>query len=109
MPYIKKEIQKSSVALPSFGTCDELSTKVDQLIAHIKTFDIEDREEICNYAISRIVAGSLKPSAGWKYKNLNRAYGTFFSAASEFYRRLMENHEDRAIEKYGDILEYENK
>ena len=112
MPYIKDETreQHEPVGVHRHGyqdlDCSSLSAKVDALIAHIRTHTSSDRDGMCNYAISRIVAGSLKPSTGWRYKNLNRAYGTFFSAAAEFYRRLMAKHEDRCLARNGDIPEF---
>ncbi len=120
MPYIKEEtrqqyepvgVHRTSHQDGAFGmpATNTLSDKVDAVIEHIRTHTSSDRDGMVNYAISRIVAGSLKPSTGWRYKNLNKAYGTFFSAATEFYRRLMANHEDKAIEKNGDIPEYEDE
>ena len=116
MPYIKQETkeQHEPVGPHAIGhherpDTNSLEEKVDSIIKHIRTHTSSDRDGMCNYAISRIVAGSLKPSTGWRYRNLNRAYGTFFSAAAEFYRRLMANHEDKAIEKNGDIPEYKNE
>ena len=113
MPYINNDMkqQHEPVGVHRHGVQDldssTLEAKVDAIIAHIRVHTSSDRDGMCNYAISRIVAGSLKPSTGWKYKNLNRAYGTFLSAAAEFYRRLMVNYEIKCIEKNGDIPEYE--
>lgn len=83
-----------------------LSSSVEAVIKSIKSQDLDDREGLVNYAITRIVAGSFKPETGWRYKFLNRAYGTFLSAAAEFYRRLVEPYEDKCIGKNGDIKEY---
>ncbi len=102
MPYIKPEIREAM-------TEDDFEFRelIDEVINHIRTIDIEDREGICNYTITRIVAGAMKPQTGWRYKYLNRAYGTFFSAAAEFNRRLMSQYENLCIERNGDIPEYE--
>ena len=109
MPYINEEMQNRECDLRSWdGRCGVtcVSRQVDELVAAIKCFDPEDREGVVNYSISRIVAGSLKPDTGWRYKFLNRAYGTFLSAAAEFYRRMVAPYEDKCIEKNGDIPEY---
>lgn len=118
MPYIKDETKEQhepvgkhrtayqdlAFSMPASNT---LSDKVDAIIEHIRTHTSSDRDGMCNYAISRIVTGSLRPSTGWGYKNLNRAYGTFLSAAAEMYRRLIVPYEEKCIEKNGDIPEYE--
>ncbi len=106
MPYISDEMKQAVSCNVEDSTLEE---SVDDVISHIRSYDSDDREGLCNYAISRIVAGGLKPATGWRYKNLNRAYGTFMSAANEFYRRLVVNYENKCIEKNGDIKEYEEK
>lgn len=93
MPYINQEIRH------------DLDSSIDHLISHIKLYNIEDREGICNYVITRIVANSLKPESGWRYKWLSRAYGTFLAAAKEFSDRLIRPYEDSAIRNNGDLEE----
>lgn len=104
MPYIDKEARKG---IHAFGPDLHFEEMVDNIITHIRSREINNRDGLCNYAISRIVAGSMKPDLGWRYKYLNRAYGTFLSAAAEFYRRLVAPYEDDLIKVNEDIPEYE--
>lgn len=97
MPYIKPSQR------------NELEDKITSLVDNICLASLENRSGIVNYVITTIVSRSLKPKDGWRYKWLNVAYGTFHSAASEFYRRLVAPYEDKAIDKNGDILEYISK
>lgn len=114
MPYINEEMKSHKIDLIAEATENEpeqfnnipFIDKVDDVIKHIRYIDPEDQEGVVNYTISRIVAGSFRPDTGWRYKWLNRAYGTFLSAAAEFYRRLVAPYEDKAIAKNGDIPEY---
>ena len=107
MPYITKNFRQYNVNDHDYPC---LAEHVDSLIANIHiTFDDEHYEGVCNYVISRVVAGVMKPEDGWRYKWLNRAHGTFLSAAAEFYRRLVVPYEDECIEKNGDIPEYTNR
>lgn len=108
MPYINENTRNNKSSHGNGGAAIRtLEENVNAVIANIRTQTSSDRDGMCNYAISRIVAGSLKPSTGWRYKNLNRAHGTFLSAAAEFYRRIVSPYEDKCIENNGDILEYE--
>lgn len=103
MPYINNEMQNRD-------NCEDysLTSQIDDLILVIRnTYTEDEYEGVCNYTISRIVAGAMKPQTGWRYKWLNRAYGTFLSAGAEFYRRVVGPYEDKCIEKNGDIPEYE--
>jgi hypothetical protein len=97
MPYIKKS---GRVAI---------DIHIDTIVAHLRTLELDEREGVCNYAITRIVTGGLKPPGGWRYKWLNRACGVFTAAAAEFYRRLVAPYEDACIQKNGDLEEYERK
>lgn len=94
MPYIKEQDKVQVVA------------NLDRLIENIKEFPLEEREGVVNYVISTVVASSLKPDTGWRYKWLNRAMGVLTCATQEFYRRLVAPYEDNCIKKNGDILEY---
>ena len=108
MPYINKEMQERYCSIQSRLEGTRVACAVDDLIEAIRDHFTEDEYEgVCNYTISRIVAGVMKPDTGWRYKWLNRAYGTFLSAGAEFYRRLVGPYEDKCIEKNGDIPEYE--
>lgn len=104
MPYIKLEIRES---MSQFGRDSNFQESVELVINHLRQMSLDDREGPVTYAISRIVAGAIKPQTGWRYKYLNRAYGTFFSAAAEFSRRLMTQYEDKCIKDNGDLPEYE--
>ena len=84
-----------------------LDTFIEPLVDILRSFP-DDLEGTSNYTITRIIAGAMRPSGGWRYKSLNAAHGTFYSAANEFYDRLMRNHEDKAIAKNGDVKEYAN-
>jgi hypothetical protein len=109
MPYINEEMQtRNNAPADLYGQIHSLDQQVDELILTIRArFSKDELEGVCNYTISRIIAGVMKPKDGWRYKWLNRAYGTFLSAAAEFYRRLVAPYEDKCIEKNGDIPEYE--
>lgn len=116
MPYINEKTKKNKAKYaddPTGGNdCAALRTleeNVNAIIVNIRTQTSSDRDGMCNYAISRIVAGSLKPSTGWRYKNLNRAYGTFLSAAAEFYHRLVRPYEEKCIISNGDLPEYQEE
>lgn len=96
MPYITKDNRKI------------LDYHLDALIDDINShFLLDDREGILNYTISRLVASCMKPKSGWRYSNLARARAVFTEAGAEFTRRLIRPYEDEAIEKNGDIPEYE--
>lgn len=104
MPYIKRELQTRV----NDGDLIPLSVQVDFMIDMIReTYHEDEYEGVCNYTISRIVAGVMRPKDGWRYKWLNRAYGTFLGAGAEFYRRVVGPYEDGCVEKNGDIPEYQ--
>lgn len=104
MPYINEEM-KTRAYKHSYS--QNVERQVDNIVNYIRNhFEEDEFEGVCNYTISRIVAGVMKPDIGWKYKWLNRAYGTFMSAGAEFYRRLVAPYEDDCIRKNGDIPEY---
>ena len=102
MPYISEELKEK------VDQCEfTIEEAVNMLIYIIRSKCKPDQlEGVCNYAISRIVSGSMKPETGWRYIWLNRAHGTFLSAAAEFYRRIVIPYEDKAIRKNGDLPEY---
>jgi hypothetical protein len=110
MPYIASQDRSSFISNPD---CDfhlegnYLDTTIDEVILHLQKLPEDKREGTANYIISRVVAGGLKPEGGWRYMWLNRAYGTFLSAAAEFNRRVMIPYENKCIKKSGDIPEYE--
>lgn len=112
MPYIK-DIDRNKFVTDNCDTEREgeddhtLNNVIEILQNHLQSLPDDQKEGCANYIITRVVAGGLKPAGGWRYMWLNRAYGTFFSAAGEFKRRLVDIYEDRCIEKNGDISEYE--
>lgn len=59
-----------------------------------------------NYCISRLVAGSFEPTTGWNYESGSNVVKTFECAKLEFIRRILNNVEDGAISRNGDIKEY---
>lgn len=87
---------------------ETLDPLVLELIERIKDMAPEgDRDGVANYVISRIVAASMRPKDGWRYKSLAHAAEVFTAAGDEFRRRMLDPYEDRAIAKNGDIPEYE--
>lgn len=62
---------------------------------------------VANYVITKIVLGTMKPSGGWTYSTLSSALRVFRDAEAEMRRRLLDPYEDKAIERNGDIPEYE--
>lgn len=92
MPYIKT------------GGRVQYDFEIDELVSTIRDNDNEDGD--CNYVVSRIVAGAMKPAEGWKYAAIARAIAVLECAKLELYRRLAAPYEDGAIQKNGDIPEY---
>jgi len=108
MPYIKdvdRDCEISDEVDSYYNMTLDFTIRVIQ--DHIQDLPDDKKEGCANYIISRIVAGGLKPAGGWRYMWLNRAYGTFLSAAAEFNRRAMTPYENKCIKKSGDIPEYE--
>jgi hypothetical protein len=97
MPYVNKEMR------------NDLDESINSIVEYIKGLEDGDKEGACNYTVSRIISGGLKPETGWRYKWLNRAYGVFMAAGAEFYGRLVAPYEERAIYKNGDIDEYRER
>jgi len=119
MPYIKKEdrskdVESLTTGHDTYARCYELDEVIDALIDHIqiKGFEyqiddyIDKRKGLCNYIISRIVAGGMKPNQ-WSYTSLSEARAVFTDAGEEFTRRMIAPYEGKAIEKNGDVPEYE--
>lgn len=97
MPYIKQEDR------------DWLDMSINTVIARLHTvsLDVLTRPGPTNYAITRIVAGALKPEGGWSYHSISRAIAVLRDAATEMERRLMGPREDVVIKENGDVPEYE--
>lgn len=96
MPYVRKSIR------------DDLRPEVDALLAKIKAYPYGTRKGIVNYCLTKLVCGSLVAGLTRSYELLQDAYGVYHASAAEFYRRLLAPHEDLAIDKNGDIEEYES-
>lgn len=113
MPYIKQEDRFKDVAglfsAKEYNNDEciyypELDEVIDCLISHIQ--EQEKRKGLCNYIISRIVAGGMKPEK-WSYTSLSEARAVFTDAGEEFVRRMIVPYEDEARKKNGDVPEYE--
>ena len=105
MPYISDEDRKRILeceASPHLGGVDIIEALIDTL----RTIPSGKTKGACNYVISRLVAGAMKPDDGWSYTSLSNAAGVFDDAGNEFRRRLLDPYEDKAIEKNGDLPEY---
>jgi hypothetical protein len=96
MPYIKQEDR------------DYIDPHIESLVDRMQSMfsDVGSLPGPTNYAITRIVAGVLKPHSGWSYHSLSRAIAVFHDAATEMERRLMAEYEDRKIIENGDLEEY---
>lgn len=121
MPYIKREDREKEVDLVEssyYGNREDgyaatLDMVIDALIHHIQIEGVEyqnddyvdRRKGLCNYIISRIVAGGMKPSV-WSYTSLSEARAVFTDAGEEFARRMLGPYEDNAKENNGDVPEY---
>lgn len=92
------------------GSRSDLESSIKRLADDIE-FYYDDNDGgldgVLNYAVTELVARTMKPKTGWRYFNLHRAYGVFFAAAAEFYRRLVAPYEDRAMRLNGDISAYD--
>jgi hypothetical protein len=87
-----------------------LDPVIDEITSRLREhFAWEVRHGATNYVISRIVAETLKPDAGWGYSSLSRAVAVLEDAAAEMRRRLLDPYEDAARERNGDLPEYEQK
>lgn len=96
MPYIKQERR---------AKYDEhIKAIIHEVLVNVDYHDDVDGE--MNYVITRIVAGAFSPTRIWRYRFAARAYGCFLAAAAEFYRRILAPFEQGAIERNGDIREY---
>jgi hypothetical protein len=86
----------------------KLEPTLGALVAQLKDFDDEDIEGVMNYTITEILNRRMKPETGWRYKWINRAIGVLEAVKFEFYRRLVANYEQNAINLNGDIGVYSN-
>lgn len=103
MPYINEDARNAEVIEDV-----SLNEYIEDIIDYIQDLPDDQKEGTCNFIVSRIVAGGMKPETGWRYMWMSRAYCVFQAAGAEFYRRLLGPYEDEAIDKNGDIPEYED-
>lgn len=98
MPYIKQEDRKF------------LNDQINGIVVRLSTVapDILKRPGPCNYVITRIILGALKPAEGWSYHSISRAIAVLNDAKTEMERRLMGPREDVVIKDNGDVPEYAN-
>jgi hypothetical protein len=98
MPYIRKEQRANG-----------LDDVIYQAVCHLKRIApaVSDRPGPANYVVTRIVAGALKPDAGWSYHSISRAIAVLNDAAAEMRRRLMDRRENEVIIENGDVPEYQ--
>jgi hypothetical protein len=61
---------------------------------------------LLNYAVTRLVLRTMCPGT-WSYSTISSAIRILEDAAKEMRRRLLDPYEDKAIQKNGDIPEYE--
>lgn len=94
MPYITKDLRR------------KFKGPLEDLISQVREQEPTKQDGCLNYLVSELVSRSVKPSSGWRYNTLHRAYGVFTAAAAEFYRRLMVPYEDKAIQSNGDTEGY---
>jgi len=98
MPYIKSNWREHF---------DDL---VDKLVFELGEFEeMYERPGAVNYVISRIVASSLlAPNPSQRnYASISQALAIFRDAEAEMRRRVLDPYENKAIERNGDIPEYE--
>ncbi len=90
MPYIPQEQR------------DIVDASIDALVKDIRqceSMKSGSTDGVVNYCISRTLTEAFRPYDGWRYAVLNRAYGTFLSAAAEFLRRLVVPYEQDKAEQ----------
>lgn len=77
MPYIKDEYRQP------------LSPALTALIEKVRSTWSANPLSITKHIVYSVVARTMEPELGWNYSALNRAYGTFHSAAYEYGRRVL--------------------
>lgn len=76
--------------------------QVDAIIAVLGAMGWNEGD--LNYVLSRIVGAAFE--AEMRYHTSPRVRGVLHDVCDEFYRRIVVDYEDGAIEKNGDIPEY---
>lgn len=100
MPYIpkKERVELNDAIL-------ELMTAIAELDPEKP--DWEKRAGRLNYVITRLCCGSFELDKNPKYHKINTVIGALECVKLEMYRRLAAIYENKKIEEYGDVVEYE--
>ena len=88
MPYIHQDVR------------DCLDPFINELQA-----ELGDHEGDLNYAITRLVTAYFKKEP--RYQTIARITGVLDNVKAEFYRRIAGPYEDRALDRNGDVPEFE--
>jgi len=91
MPYITQERRKL------------LDPNIEALQKHLS--ELGGNEGDMNYVISRLIGSAFLNDT--KYRMIARITGVLDNVKTEFYRRLGVPYENEAIEKNGDVPEFE--
>jgi hypothetical protein len=91
MPYIKQEAR------------DRIDPAIDALIDSLSGEDSRDFKGMLNYALTRIVAGTM-PAI--RYSNIADAIAALECAKLELYTRIARPYEDMKRSQEGDVREY---
>ena len=86
MPYIKDENNRRH--------------QMDLIVSLMVDLDVEVNGDL-NYILYKFCQKVVKPESYNSYKNF---IGELDCCAREIYRRLVASHEDKAIEKNGDVI-----
>jgi len=84
----------------------QIDGHIDVLVDSIRGSD--KLEGVINYAVTRLVLGTLKPSLGWSYASLMKVVSTLECVKQEVVRRLISPYENLASHKNGDLLEFDD-
>lgn len=93
MPYVE-ENGRAILAKHLSGLCDEINK-------HALSSGIDKLPGIVNYAIVRIIGGTLRLDS---YASINSAIGILECAKLELYRRIAAPYEDKKAEENGDVF-----
>lgn len=96
MPYVERRYR------------DELDPHIERLSDVITGLSSLPKEQLVsagllNYAFTRILVRTLPQRSYWA---MALGIGTLVCTIFEFYRRVVTPHEERAIERNGDVEEY---
>ena len=106
MPYISQE-HKDILDAQFNNDCEMYFGDIlDSIYLSIAQVPENKRKGFLNYIVSRIALTVLKAN-GLSYQNISESISALNDAAEEIRRRLLNNYENKAIVKNGDLLEYE--